>query len=33
MIILMFPHYTIRRDNAKVLLLTFRAQKIKANNH
>ncbi|MFO6005302.1 hypothetical protein, partial [Pseudomonas aeruginosa] len=33
MIILIFPHYTIRRDNGKVFLLTFRTQKIKANNH
>ncbi|KTG74829.1 hypothetical protein K16_25490 [Klebsiella pneumoniae] len=32
MIILIFPHYTIRRDNGKVFLLTFRTQ-IKANNH
>ncbi|HFT1046268.1 TPA: hypothetical protein ACH26O_005210, partial [Klebsiella pneumoniae] len=24
MIILIFPHYTIRRDNGKVFLLTFR---------
>ncbi|HBR6883506.1 hypothetical protein ACRFNF_26750, partial [Klebsiella pneumoniae] len=28
MIILIFPHYTIRRDNGKVFLLTFRTQKI-----
>ncbi|HBS4027753.1 TPA: hypothetical protein ACRGKJ_004056, partial [Klebsiella pneumoniae] len=27
MIILIFPHYTIRRDNGKVFLLTFRTQK------
>ncbi|EOA2167036.1 hypothetical protein ACN4A0_000119 [Klebsiella pneumoniae] len=33
MIILIFPHYTIHRDNGKVFLLTFRTQKIKANNH
>ncbi|HDY5332171.1 TPA: hypothetical protein RQ687_004302 [Klebsiella pneumoniae] len=33
MIILIFPHYTIRCDNGKVFLLTFRTQKIKANNH
>ncbi|MGS3583378.1 hypothetical protein ACB309_20115 [Klebsiella pneumoniae] len=33
MVVSFFPVDTIRRDNGKVFLLTFRTQKIKANNH
>ncbi|MBD3704199.1 hypothetical protein BHG04_13260 [Klebsiella pneumoniae] len=33
MIILIFPHYTIRRDNGKVFCLLLERKKIKANNH